>query len=204
MLRSRFSWIVAGCLIAVVAVFMGGCSLDSLSPTGPDTSSEESQWSADELPAVSAKVLCEEGGTFEPVLLARPITGEKSCTRLISVRKGGKLVVRARGVKIELKFPPRSVPEDTPVTLTLLKSDALDFRITPHIEKLNRPARLQTKGQFILPDGEVGLFFDDSEEGWIQVSGASIRKRGKRVVLRSNLKMLLNHFSRYAWGSRRY
>ena len=156
---------------------------------------------AEELPAVAAKTMGgENDGEFQPVRFVEPMP-EISVTEFISVKNGGKLEIKHKGTKITLKFKKNSVPGDTEITLTMLESDALDFRITPPME-LNKPAELTVKGSFILPQGKIALCFDDDEEGWIKVGDADVKEKKDKIEIRGKFGVLLNHFSRYAFGTR--
>ena len=149
--------------------------------------------------------------TFEPVRISPSFVGNMSCTEFITEDYGGTLhLISENGTpptRIKVIFPERSVKKDTEMTLTLLDPEVLDFQVKPSM-RLRREAKLQVKGTFIVPeDGDLGLFHHDGEEaGWSKVSGvktSTVYENGEWVtVMEANVKILLNHFSRYAFGSR--
>ena len=148
---------------------------------------------------------------FEPVRISPRFNGSMVCTEFITKSNGGTLqLISTNGsppTKIKVIFPERSVKKDTEMTLTLMDPEALDFQVKPSM-RLNREAKLQVKGTFIVPEGgDLGLFHHDGEEeGWSKVSGvktSTVYENGKWItVMEANVKILLNHFSRYAFGSR--
>ena len=152
---------------------------------------------------MSAKVLGVSAG-IDPVLISPPFAGDMSYTKLIRRRRGGKLVLHSGRTRIVLKFPKNSVPEDTEMTLTLLSPDSLYIQITPPMQ-LNRPAQLRVRGDFVLPDGRIGLFhYEDPNWTWVHRANVRAGQRNGQEInyLRTPLRVLLNHFSRYAFGSR--
>ena len=203
-------------LFAAVAVYAAGNSTwGRIKVTFEDGSADESQWVGDESfePQVAAKRVknkkkkkdaagpADGDGEFQPVRLADPIAGKTSDTKLISRRWGGKLVIGDGKTKITLRFPPGAVKKSTVMTMTMWDAGALDLTIKPSM-RLKKNATLRVKGDLILPDGEIGLFHYDGGEDWTKVSRAEVMERNGQIVIKGNLKFLLNHFSRYAFGSR--
>ena len=107
---------------------------------------------------------------------------------------------------IKIVFPPNSVPYDTGMKLELLHGKNIDFRVLPHMV-LNEPATLVVRGRILVPEGGTDLYHHalDGPE-WTSEGAASegtYTEDGEVMyeVTRS-IRLPLDHFSRYAFGSR--
>ena len=229
MLRSRFSWITIGYLI-LAAAFVAGCSMDSIAPMASDTTtpsisakSTKKEKTTDvsvpdetaSTPDYTAGTMTEsststpdyasmyEGYSFPPVYFSDTFPADKrSASAYITVADGGEIVVQSEKTAVKLVFPPNSVPHDQTMTLTLVNGYAMDVEVTPSME-LDEPAKLKVKGTRLVPDGEIGLFHDEGNGEWTKVANTEVNKDKDGIVeIKANVKILLNHFSRYAFGSR--
>ena len=210
MIRNRFSFpTILALTVIVVAAFVVGCSLDS--PTSIQTS--------DSMPEVAAKKPApppdDDGdiGTddpppsdhpFELVRLLTPITNarKRTVSEDITAAEGGQLVIRGRTATITLTLPPNALSQDETMTMTLLDASNVDVEITPCM-MLNVPATLTVEGSLILPSTEVFMHYDDPSAGWTETCEASVISiEGGEIRVNAPLSMSLDHFSRYAFGSR--
>lgn len=206
MLRNRhFSLTLATCLIVLTA-FVVGCSMESSNPMNTDTAT----------PGISAKPGGGNGGTydgsayaaypFDPILFRKRINArQRTDTALITVENGGKLTVDSGGAaRIRIQFPPNSVPYDVEMTATLMDPEgkAIDFEVTPSLT-LNEPAKITVKGDVLVPVGGTDLYHHGGGDAWDSVVQATVENydTGKYLV-KANTRFNVDHFSRYAFGSR--
>ena len=212
MLHNRFTSLTLTTCLIVLAAFVVGCSMDSSNPMNTDTTT----------PSISAKrVKPENGGGngdydgsaygaygFEPVLLRKAFkqASRRTATAHITVANGGHVTLSRGSTKIRIKFPANSVPYDTDITLTLLDLEIVDLEVMPCMA-LNEPAELWVKGELVVPAGAVDLYhFQENVSDWSSEGPATVEtfdEGGTQMFrIRSNTKLKLNHFSRYAFGSR--
>ena len=143
-------------------------------------------------------------GVFVPVQISPSFQGKMSDKEYITRSGGGvlQLISNDEETKIQVALRTGSVPEDTWMTLTLLDSGLLDFTVKPSME-LGKAAKLKVKGTFLVPKGQIGLFHDEGNGEWSKVANAKVSEGNDGLVeIEADIRILLNHFSRYAFGSR--
>ena len=146
----------------------------------------------------------ESAGEFVPVQIVPGFKGKLSDTEYITRDYGGtlQLISNDESTQIQVILRTGSVPEDTWMTLTLLDRGLLDFTVKPSME-LGKAAMLKVKGTFLVPDGQLGLFHHEGGNEWSKVANAKVSEGQDGIIeIEANVKILLNHFSRYAFGSR--
>ena len=223
MLHNRpFSFTLATCLI-VLAAFVVGCSLDSSNPMSTDTSTPsisakraKKDRTADTSTSTSDGTAADSntaddstptGYPFDPVMFENPVAPEnRTVTARITVRNGGVLKIEQNHKILQIVFPPNSVPYNQRMTLELLHGKRIDFRVTPHMV-LNEPATLVVRGRILVPAGGSDVYhhaLDGPEwtsEG--QATEETYTEDGEVMYeLTNRIRLPLDHFSRYAFGSR--
>ena len=221
MLRNRlFSLNFATCLIFITALIVG-CSLDSQNPLSTDTTTpsisakrakrdkavDTGSSTSDGTDSNAADASTPTGYTFAPVQFEHPIAEDsRIVTGRITVKDGGVLKIENTKKMIKIVFPPNSVPYNTRMKLELLHGKNIDFRVLPHMV-LNEPATLVVRGRILVPEGGSDLYHHalDGPE-WTSdgpVSEETYTEAGEVLYqLTHRIRLPLDHFSRYAFGSR--
>ena len=222
MQRSRFSWITVACLITAAA-FIVGCSLDSPNPLSTDTTTPSISAKRARRDNTADTSTSTSGGTasdsniaddstppeypFAPVTFENPVAPEnRIVTARITVRDGGVLKIEQNKKVLKIVFPPNSVPYNQRMTLELLHGKRIDFRVTPHMV-LNESATLVVRGRILIPEGGSDLYHHalDGPE-WTSEGAASegtYTEDGEVMYeVTHRIRLPLDHFSRYAFGSR--
>lgn len=233
-------------ILIAVAAFTVGCSMDSIAPMAPDTTTpqisakptkktstttdtsvpyettsttDETTSTTDattettdntastetESSTTTADYEAMYGYPFPPVYFSNTIPANKrSASAYITVADGGEIVVQSGQTAVKLVFPPNSVPYDQTMTLTLVNGYAVDVEIKPSMV-LNEPATLIIDGKLAMEGGSTN--FDlyhhaEQEEAWDNDSAAYHEGDGEVIYYLEGMTFSLEHFSRYAFGSR--
>ena len=223
MLRSRFSWIVLGCLI-VAAAFVAGCSLESGNPIASSTGDTDEVIQPGETgghpefvsyadaPEPRAKTLGKDkekkGNQKDNEHSNRDHTKQK-----INKKKGGLLELGdEQTVKVQLHVDPGSISKNTEISITLPSDDMLVVGINledglvfgPHGTIFDPPARLTIKSKYlVLPDEELVLYYWNGEDWEEMDSPVEVTIGDDDDLPMITIRTWIPHFSHYAFGVRR-
>lgn len=229
MLRSRFSWIVLGCLAALAAAFVAGCSLDSGTPMGPAVDDTDGFVALDNTPNQPQFV------TYSPEpgrSLAKPIA--EYIQKKIIRKKGGELTLGTSAtIQATLTILPASIPKNETISMALPQGDILAVNVGghngltfgPHGLTFDPPAELTIRSEhLVLPEGDLYLYCWNKklriweptdqkvEVTFVPYSYAIASPIGPMYgqvqIIASPMgvtiiKAQIHHFSHYAFGARR-
>ena len=229
MLRSRFSWIVLGCLAALAAAFVAGCSMDSGNPVAsnaadtdrlavPSLTGDHSQFVRFAQP--SSPAMAKGRGGKDGVDRKTDDLVEKK----IDSTTGGELVIgEQETMKITLTILPLSLTKTQIISMysPVVKDDMLVIGVGgrngvffgPHGTTFDPSAELTIRSKssnLVLPEGELCLYYWN-EELWVweatdQIVTVTLENKAEsanddNVII--TLKTAVPHFSHYAFGARR-
>lgn len=207
MLRSRFSWITAACLI-LTAAFFAGCSLDSGNPMAPAVDDSDGFVTLDQAADQPEFVkMAPESGQ----VLAKPLgLFGKHTEKKVKKNRGGWLLLTDLRTTVSLRIKRNSIPQDETISITLPEGDMLVIGVGgedgltfgPHGLIFDPSAELTIVGRnLVLPEGDLYVYCMNEATGEWEATDqkVEVRIRGRRTTLKAKIP----HFSHYAFGARR-
>ena len=224
MLRSRFSWIVLGCLI-LTAAFFTGCSMESGNPVASSMGDTDVVVESAETgghpqfvrsvapPAPAQKGVVDKGGKRDKFVQNRGISRKDLYVKqVIKSVEGGALEFLLPSTQTEVRFfvQPNSIPQDEIISmalpakniLTLTVGDQEGLVFGPHDLTFNPPAELTIKSRhLVVPEGDLYLYYWNGEMGTWEQTDQRVQVEVDEDEVTITTKV--HHFSHYAFGARR-